>query len=331
MRKFTNPLFLSASVFALALLTNGVDASAENQQKKRHDASTPATHAAKRSRVFGAHQNDHGSASAGHGQVANRAGHSEPAATRPGHAAAKSGHAPAQPGHAAAKSGHAAHWGYSGPAGPSHWAGLKGEYRACGAGKMQSPIDVTKGLQAKPSEITFNYKVSPLTLVNNGHTVQANYKKGSGILVDGRRFELLQFHFHAPSEHAIDGKRYPMEMHLVHKDASGALAVVGVMLDTGVPNLALEEIWGHLPKQKSAPAHVKGVAINARDLLPADVRYHHYKGSLTTPPCSEGVNWFVLAKPVQIGARQIMKFAKIVGDNARPLQSKNNRLLISAR
>jgi carbonic anhydrase len=243
---------------------------------------------------------------------------------------------PASPGgdkHASAKASHSggAHWGYAGAGGPSQWGDVKSEYATCKTGRMQSPIDVRSSLVVGVSKISFNYKVSELALWNNGHTVQVDYASGSAMTVGGKAYKLLQFHFHTPSEHLVDGKRYPLEMHLVHKSDDGTLAVAGVMIAPGAANIALEEIWGHLPRKAGEKKQVDRVAINARDLLPDTDSYRHYKGSLTTPPCSEGVRWFVLDRPIKASARQISTIAGIMGANARPSQPLNERLVISAQ
>ncbi len=248
---------------------------------------------------------------------------------------AAAGHAADQ--HSVTASGHGqspsaeqdGHWGYSGDAGPARWGSMSADYDLCSAGRMQSPVDITEGLVADGPDITFNYAATGLTIGNNGHTVQVDYGEGSQIEIAGRRFDLLQLHFHTPSEHLIDGASFPMEMHLVHKDANGALAVVGVMFEAGASNLALSEIWHHLPQHPGAAEQVSGVVINARDFLPAGQGYHHYKGSLTTPPCTEGVNWFVLDQPLLADAGQVAQFVNIIGDNARPAQTTHNRLIIS--
>ncbi len=235
--------------------------------------------------------------------------------------------------HAGTNAGQAggAHWGYAGAGGPSQWGDLKSEYATCKTGRMQSPIDVRGALVVGASKISFNYKLSELALRNNGHTVQVDYANGSTMAVGGKSYKLLQFHFHTPSEHLVDGKRYPLEMHLVHKGDDGTLAVAGVMIEPGAANIALQEIWGHLPRKAGEKKKVAGVAINARDLLPDTDSYRHYKGSLTTPPCSEGVRWFVLDRPIEASAGQIATIAGIMGANARPSQPLNERLVISAQ
>ena len=257
-----------------------------------------------------------------------------------GHAAAPSGHAAASSGHGAAPSrhgksggnqGHGSGWAYSGDAGPDHWGSLKPKFKACGIGTMQSPIDVRSSSTAAMTGIAFDYRIVPLTILNNGHTVQVNVAKGSGITVGGKRYELLQFHFHTPSEHVVDGRHFPLEMHLVHKSADGKLAVVGVFMQAGTDNGALHEIWNHLPGHKAAPRTIANVAINPRDLLPTERKYVRYMGSLTEPPCSEGVNWYVMQQPVTAGIGQIQAVTNIMGRNARPTQDRSNRLVMTGQ
>lgn len=148
-------------------------------------------------------------------------------------------------------------------------------------------------------------------------------------MVDGERYDLLQFHFHTPSEHQVNGKPAAMEVHMVHKSAAGGLAVVSVLIEAGEPNMALQEIWPHMPRTQTAEQTVRDVLVNARDLLPVDGGYHRDMGSLTTPPCSEGVKWFVMHKPIHASLDQIKQLAAAVGQNARPVQALNNRLLLA--
>jgi carbonic anhydrase len=220
------------------------------------------------------------------------------------------------------------HWGYQGSSGPSHWAAMEPEFAACAAGREQSPIDIREGAtqQEKLSAIAFDYRPSPLKIVNNGHTVQVNYAPGSFITVDGARYELQQFHFHKPSEEAIDGRHADMSAHLVHKDAQGRLAVVAVLLKAGTINPMMATLWNNLPAtdHEAEPA---GVQVDAADLLPAGAGYYTFAGSLTTPPCSEGVTWFVMKTPASVSAGEIARFGEIYPMNARPLQGLNGRVV----
>ncbi len=159
--------------------------------------------------------------------------------------------------------------------------------------------------------------------------MQVNYGPGSGITVEGKRYELLQFHFHAPSEHVVAGRQFAMEVHFVHQRADGELAVVGALMQVGADNMALREPWAIMPKKACKPRREDRVLINARDLLPRDTGYYRYMGSLTTPPCSEGVNWYVLAQPISVGMEQVRKLIAAVGANNRPTQPVSNRLVLA--
>lgn len=224
-----------------------------------------------------------------------------------------------------AEEGH--HWSYSGEGGPAHWG------ESCAVGKAQSPIDIhTKSVkQADLPAIEFDYKPSPLKIVDNGHTVMATYAPGSFITVDGTRYELQQFHFHHPSEEKLDGKSYDMVAHLVHKDAHGNLAVVAVPLKKGSANALVGTLWKNIPKEKGKEAEVASATINVADLLPAQHGYYTFQGSLTTPPCSEGVRWFVLKSPSTISAQQVSAFGKLYSMNARPVQPLNGREVTASK
>ena len=226
------------------------------------------------------------------------------------------------------------HWGYQGTTGPSHWGAMEHEYAACGAGKTQSPIDIEESA-AKKSDlpaIAFDYKPSPLKIVDNGHTVQVIYAPGSSITVAGKQYELVQFHFHKPSEEKINGKPSDMVVHLVHRDRDGKLAVVAVLLQAGASNSLIETLWKNVPKEKEKETDVQGVQVNAADLLPANkAAYYTFMGSLTTPPCSEGVTWFVLKARTTISKDELASFGMLYPMNARPTQALNGRDLRSTR
>ena len=220
------------------------------------------------------------------------------------------------------------HWSYKGATGPSHWAAMEHDYAACGVGKTQSPIDIEDSV-AKKSDlppIAFDYKPSPLKIVDNGHTVQVIYAPGSTITVAGEQYELVQFHFHKPSEEKINGKPADMVVHLVHRDRDGKLAVVAVLLQAGAANQLIDTLWMNVPKEKEKETDVPGVQVNAAELLPADkVDYYTFAGSLTTPPYSEGVTWFVLKAHTTISKDEIASFGKLYPMNARPTQAVNGR------
>lgn len=223
-----------------------------------------------------------------------------------------------------------AHWGYEGDHGPEHWGHMKSEYKACAEGKTQSPIDLTGAVAAELGDIKFDYNASKLNVLNNGHTVQVNYDGGSSITVDGEQYNLLQFHFHTPSEHTVAGKSFGNEMHLVHKNDKGELAVVGVLIEKGAENAAYKAIWSNLPKKADEKKSV-AVDINASELLPKEKDYFTYSGSLTTPPCSENVRWIVLQSPIQMSEAQIKEIQKIMHKNNRPVQKMHDRTLKSSK
>jgi carbonic anhydrase len=243
-----------------------------------------------------------------------------PAADRP---AARTIAAPRQ---APPHTGQAAHWSYSGSGGPQAWGRLKPEFSRCATGQRQSPIDIRDGIPLELEPVQFDYRPSSFAVVDNGHTVQVNVAPGNEIEVNGRRYALQQFHFHRPSEERIDGRQYEMDAHLVHKDAEGRLAVVAVLLERGAAQPLLQTVWNNLPLEKNEEVAAR-TQIDLNQLLPADRRYYTYMGSLTTPPCSEGVLWLVMQQPVPVSAQQIDIFARLYPMNARPIQSAAGRMI----
>jgi carbonic anhydrase len=224
---------------------------------------------------------------------------------------------------------HAAHWDYKGPAGPAAWGGLKPEFSLCNTGQRQSPIDIRGGLAVDLDPVRFDYQASRFAVVDNGHTVQVNLAAGNTIEVGGKRFELLQFHFHRPSEERIDGRQFEMSLHLVHKDDQGRLAVVALLFEKGPAHPVLQKVWNNLPLERNEEAAAR-TPLELTDLLPADRRYYTYMGSLTTPPCSEGVQWIVMRQPVTVTPEQIEIFARIYPMNARPVQQLAGRRIIQS-
>ncbi|MBB4845274.1 carbonic anhydrase [Paucibacter oligotrophus] len=218
------------------------------------------------------------------------------------------------------------HWGYTGEGAPERWAALNPEFSTCAIGTRQSPIDIREGIKVDLEKIQFDYRPSGFAVLDNGHTVQVNVAPGNSLQIMGRRFELLQFHFHRPSEERINGRQFDMVAHLVHKDADGKLAVVAVLLERGRDQPLIQTIWNNLPleKMEALPAQV---SIDLNQLLPEDRAYYTYMGSLTTPPCSEGVLWMVLRQPVQLSMNQISIFSRLYPMNARPIQSGSGRLI----
>lgn len=219
------------------------------------------------------------------------------------------------------------HWEYSGKAGPDNWAKLSPEYGAC-AGKNQSPVNLTGFIEAELKPIAFDYQEGGAEILNNGHTVQVNALPGSSISVDGVRFDLKQFHFHAPSENLIDGKAFPMEAHLVHADKDGNLVVVAVMMTEGAANGGVAKAWAQMPKKEGDRSSLSS-RVSPLELLPAKRDYYRFNGSLTTPPCSEGVRWLVMKKPVSASKAQIAEFAHVMHHaNNRPVQAMNARAVL---
>ena len=220
------------------------------------------------------------------------------------------------------------HWGYAGEVGPEHWGDLSPDFVACAQGEEQSPVDIPATAPINPTGLGFNYQPSSLNIVNNGHAIQVNYDQGSNLEIGGATYPLAQFHLHSLSEHTLDGASTPMELHLVHKDTSGHVAVIGVMIVEGAENPAYEPILAHMPAEEGASQVISGTTISAGDLLPADRNYYRYNGSLTTPPCTEGVQWFVMAAPVALSTGQIAAFQNLYDDNYRPVQPLNERTFL---
>ncbi len=222
--------------------------------------------------------------------------------------------------------GHAPHWDYKGKLGATHWGALDAGFEACARGTAQSPVDIRKTVKEALPALDFQYASGAPTLVNNGHTVQVNMPAGSKLVVGGRALELLQFHFHTPSEEAVGGKRAAMVAHFVHKAEDGGLGVVAVLIQPGKKNQAWEPIFAHLPRV-GEQVTVDGLALHPAALLPEKHGYYSFEGSLTTPPCSEGVQWMVLKEPVKLSLQQIKAFRKVYSANARPLQPLHGRVV----
>jgi carbonic anhydrase len=229
------------------------------------------------------------------------------------------------------------HWAYEDhgdEVGPAKWGTLPGN-ASCATGKQQTPIDLAAGV-AKPQDLpnlVFGYKPSSLSVVNNGHTVQMTYDAGSTLGRTGSTTTstLAQFHFHAPSEHTVDGVSYPMEAHLVHVDAAGKPSVVvGVFIKAGNENSALAKAFQDLPAREGDKRAPAGATIDARALLPVDKAFFTYAGSLTTPPCTEGITWYVLKTPIEMSPAQIRAFTSLehLGHTNRPVQDLGGRVVL---
>lgn len=222
-------------------------------------------------------------------------------------------------------------WGYKGNAGPEMWADLSPDYHACGMGRMQSPIDLAAANVEADVSITVEYKPVPLTILHNGHTVQFNVENGSRILVGDVPYELLHVKFHTPSEHVVAGQPYPLEAQFVHRSPEGKLAIVGVFFLEGDSNYALADMFAYTPQNKTkAETHFE-IIVSPAAILPPVPHFYRYMGSLTTPPCTEGVNWFVVSTPAYASKVQIETLRQAMGENARPAQPLNGRLVIEPR
>lgn len=218
------------------------------------------------------------------------------------------------------------HWSYEGDDGPLAWGKLNAANTKCDLGERQSPIDIRDGIRVELDTINFDYKPSQFQVIDNGHTIQANLGSGNYLNVSGKNFELSQLHFHRPSEERINGKGFEMVAHLVHKDREGKLAVLAILLELGEPHSVVQAIWNNLPLEKNET--VKALKnLDLLQLLPKRHDYYTYMGSLTTPPCSEGVLWIVLKEPVQISAEQSGIFARLYPNNARPIQKTGGRII----
>lgn len=219
------------------------------------------------------------------------------------------------------------HWKYKGKHGPEHWGE---EFALCASGVNQSPINIStsKAIQADLPPLVVDYHKSSAKEFNNGHTIQADISGDNTFTSDAGKFNLLQFHFHAPSENTIDGKHFPLEAHFVHADKDDRLAVISVMLEQGKQNKELEKVWEHMPETEHSKAYLIE-ALSTAKLLPKEKSYYRFNGSLTTPPCTEGVRWFVLKDTIEASKVQIDKFRRVMGiDTNRPLQALNARVVL---
>jgi carbonic anhydrase len=226
-----------------------------------------------------------------------------------------------------ADGGHVPHWSYEGYAGPDHWADLDHGFMQCKSGREQSPIDISTSTVARVNlpPIKLAYNSAAAELVNNGHTIQVNLTEGGSVMVPSGDYEILQFHFHSPSEEKIDGRSFPLVVHLVHKNATGQLAVIAVLVREGKENMVLKDIFSALPaKQSKVPLQDN---FDLSNLIPDTLGYYSFKGSLTTPPCSEGVTWYVLKTPIEMSLNQINAFKQVFKMNARPVQPLNGRII----
>ncbi|MEK7990110.1 MAG: carbonic anhydrase [Thiotrichaceae bacterium] len=219
------------------------------------------------------------------------------------------------------------HWTYSGETGPAHWAEVNSDYHVCAEGKNQSPVNLTDFVEADLPALTFDYQTQAKEILNNGHTILINMAEGSSLGVDGLTLPAMQFHFHSPSENQINGESFPIEMHIVHGDGVGNFAVIAVMFKEGEANPALESLWANMPTNSGEHRGLENADLSG--LLPEDKDYYRFTGSLTTPPCSEGLRWLVLKNPVTASKAQIKQFQKVMQHpNNRPLQPINARVIL---
>ena len=214
------------------------------------------------------------------------------------------------------------HWGYEGAMGPESWGN---EFPTCGRGKAQAPLNIKGPFEKALFSVAPDYKNGPLKIINNGHTIQVNVPPGSKLRIDSQPFELLQFHFHRPSEEQINGKPSAMVVHFVHKNSEGRLAVLGVLLKEGNENPGIKALWTHAPAKEGPEVTPEGVMFNPANLLPREYEFYSYEGSLTTPPCTEGVRFFILKSQVNISREQVEAFP--FKKNARPVQPQNGRAI----
>jgi carbonic anhydrase len=242
---------------------------------------------------------------------------------------------------------HLPHWDYGNEEGPATWAELSPEYAQCGVGRRQSPINLTNSTGSPEddlanrdtsgsSRISFDYRASPIRVLrqssvvdvlNSGHTIQVNPEGESVLDLEGERFRLVQYHFHAPSEHTLDGRRFPMEMHVVHQSDPGDLAVVGVFIRKGAIHPTVTKLWQQIPDKQGMVEHHEDVTVAPGKLLPDTIHTYQYSGSLTTPPCSENVRWLVIAESIEFSPEQIETFENLYAGNNRPLQPLNDRTI----
>ncbi len=239
-------------------------------------------------------------------------------------------------GHSSTSLAEAPHWGYGPDDGPDSWASLSPVYATCGKGSQQSPIDIADASYGEQRNWQRKYSSIPVVIehtehvadiVDNGHTIQISGDKASTLVIEGKAYVLAQFHFHTPSEHKVNGRQYPMEMHLVHQSADGQFAVVGILIEEGAHNSNYDLLIENLPDAPGEKRHLENITVDIDDLLPEDDKAFSYEGSLTTPPCLEGVHWLVAQKAVQLSAAQLKQFSRRIHRNNRPVQPLNDRLI----
>ncbi len=230
-----------------------------------------------------------------------------------------------------AQQSHPPHWAYEGTADPKHWGSLDPSFASCKMGHNQSPINITHPKLADLPELKFDYNAVPLSIINNGHTIMINYAPGSTLTVGDKVYTLRQFHFHHPSEEHINGNGFDMVAHLVHADRDGHNAVVAILFKAGAPNPLLETLWSNIPAEKDKLVDVSSLSVNVKDLLPPQHGYYTYSGSLTTPPCTEGVTWYILKSASSLSLDQLAAIAKLYPHDNRPTQKLNHREVLESK
>jgi carbonic anhydrase len=223
-----------------------------------------------------------------------------------------------------------AHWSYSGETGPERWASLDEKNAVCESGQRQSPIDISGPFRNAASDLALRYQPSRAVVLNNGHTIQVNITGENTLQSGGKTYRLLQFHFHAPSEEAVSGRRFPLVAHFVHASAAGELAVIGVLFESGAASAQMAPVFANLPSEPGKSVELADT-LDLRSLLPTSLVHWNFDGSLTTPPCSEGVNWFVLQNRGRLSPDQISAYTRLYPDTARPLQPRHGREIRSRR
>lgn len=218
-------------------------------------------------------------------------------------------------------------WGYQDPIGPNHWADLSAEFLLCARGKNQSPVDLNNFFDSQLETVTFKSSSTNVTIHNNGHTIQVNVEPGNTVTAGEQVYELKQFHFHSPSEHTVEGRSFPMEVHLVHQNSNGDILVIAVLLDKGRTNRTIKELWRRMPDHEGEENSLR--RIDVYQILPQTHEYYRYNGSLTTPPCTEGVRWMVMKEIGEVSRRQTDTFMRVMEQpNNRPVQLLNARPIL---
>jgi carbonic anhydrase len=228
---------------------------------------------------------------------------------------------------ASADSAMGSHWTYDGASGPDHWGSLGAANEVCSTGTQESPVDIERPIDARLPPLRIEWLKSAGTIVNNGHTIQLDLASGNTLILDDRLYELKQFHFHHPSEHLVSGNRFAMEAHFVHVAADGDIAVVGVFMVPGTADTVFSKIVSTMPDDEAPPVPADP-AIDPNALLPSKRSYYRYEGSLTTPPCTETVDWFIFVDPIEVGGADISRFARLYPMNARPVQQRSRRFVL---